>query len=152
MDDKLFAIMRFNILTAALNPATEHLLSDACVYAWDRRVYPLDEAGYCHKPFAASFAANEEMMTEFAKYLDKQWIAKEVPTFYQIEDHYDLKGFGGKETNWDRMSLVFACRYMKLTGWFDKEFWTQLLTPSEHPIEAESIAQPYDRKKDLYLP
>jgi hypothetical protein len=151
MGDKLFEIMRFNILTAALNPATRRLLGDAYVYAWDRKVYPVDHRNERDKPFAASFDVTEEMMDELGKFLEERWRGKNVPTFYQLEDYYHIREPGTAGSPWDRISLMHACRYLKLAEWFDSEFWSRLLAPTEHPSEASSIAQPYDRKKDLFL-
>ena len=144
MESQLFEIMRFNILVAAFNPATASKLSDEYVFAWDKRVYPFSSGEKSqHKAFSSSFHVNKSMMEELSKFLDKMWLAKTVPTFYDLEKRY--RGHNG----WDRMELVHACKYMKLASLFDDSFWAQLM--KHCPTEARGILHPYNRTSDLYL-
>jgi hypothetical protein len=144
MEKQLFEVMRFNILVAAFNPATAPRLSDAYVFAWEKRVYPFSSGeDLQHGAFGSSFHVDKTMIGELSTFLDEMWNAKTVPTFYDLESKY--RGNGG----WDRMELVYSCTYMKLAGLFDDAFWTQLM--KNHPAEASGIMRKYGREKDLYL-
>lgn len=143
MESQLFEIMRFNILVAAFNPATASRLDDAYVFAWDKRVYPFRSENSQHGAFSSSFHVDKSMMEELAGFLDKMWLAKTVPTYYELERKYGAHG------PWDRMKLIYACEYMRLAGLFDDSFWTKIM--SDRPVEASSILQKYNRKNDVYL-
>ena len=144
-DKQLFQIARFNVLVAA----KAELLPDAYAYAWANGVYPLfHEVAYLHEPFAAQFEVTKEMLEELGTYLDDRWLAKNVPSFYKLEDHYEVRlGVSG----WNRHRLVAACRYMFLDGSFDKPFWDALLKGSDHPSEAKAITQKFNVKDDIYF-
>ena len=145
---QLFVAAKFQIVTAALTPGPGDRISDAYVYAWDSEVYPmLHEAADWHKPFASSFPVNKEMVEQLLDYLDNLWVRKKVPTFYKLEDHYDLRS---GHTPWDRAKLIHVCKYAYLSNTFDGDFWNTLLAPTEHPSEARSITSPFNRTDDLY--
>jgi antitoxin MazE len=138
-----FAAAKLQITIAALTPGVRDKISDSYVYAWDAGVYPtLHDSVDWHKPFKASFSVTSEMMEDLTELLDEGWRRKKVPSFYQLEDHYDLRrGL----SDWDRSALMHACRYMYLGDLFDKDFWKGVLKRTEHPIEAGSIIRPFDR-------
>jgi hypothetical protein len=149
MDQKLFAIMRFQILTTALSSELGERLTDAYVYAWDARVYPLFNHGPdWHGPFADCFEVSKAMLDELSKYLDEAWRDGKVPSFYQLEERYRIREGGGE---WDRGKLIHACRYMRLQGLFDDAFWKRILEPTNHPTEASMITDKFSRSDDLYL-
>jgi len=108
VEDKMFEIMRMTILTAAVNPATADRFTDASVYAWVNRVYPFFAESSQDEAFAASFDVTKDMMNELVVYLDEQWRAKEVPTYYDLETKYRDTG------RWDRLGLIRACRYSRV--------------------------------------
>jgi hypothetical protein len=149
MEHQLFEIMRFQILTAAMKAETQDRLTDAYVYAWETRVFPLfNEGAEWHRPFAAHFVVRAEQVAELSKFLDDRWAAKYFPTFYELEEHYGLRS--GRST-WHRANLVHACRYLRLSGLFDQAFWDCLVEPNERPAEAAHITAPFDRTRDVYL-
>lgn len=140
-DEQLFQLARFNVLAAAKTKGFDQALSPAYIYAWEEGVYPIfQQMGGLHKPFASHFRVTEQMMDELSKFLDDRWLAKEVPSFYQLEDHYKVRS---GRTAWDRVSLLIACRYMFLDRAFDEDFWKSLLRESDHPTEAKSIIRKF---------
>lgn len=142
-DDQLFQMARFSVLSTAKLSSQDPVLSDDYVYAWDHGVFPMfHEGARLHLPFAAQFAVTKTMLDELSKYLDDRRQAREVPTFYQLEDYYNVRS---GRSEWDRSKLISACRYMFLNDLFDKPFWTGLLKSSDHPTEAKSIVRPFDR-------
>src|SRR5262245_35997813 len=99
-DEQAFAIMRFEIVSAGLNPQTEKQVSDAYLFAWYERVYPLfDEGSEWHKPFASQFEVREDALRELANFLQERWDQGNVPTFHDLEAHYRSRE--GSRT-WDR--------------------------------------------------
>ena len=126
---------------------------DGYLYAWESGVYPWfsDTDGSVnqmpHECYPEFFKVKTETVQAVLKYLDDKWLAKEVPTFYELEEY-----FGGK---WDeesgRCALLDICRYAFLSRRFDKSVWDKLLTLMQHPSEASSMCQPLDRKRDIYF-
>lgn len=144
MESKLFELMRFQILTAALQEGSKQRLNDAYVYAWDEGVYPVQhDSASMHKPFKAQFAHSEEQVDQVAEFLDAKWLNDEPVSFYQLEDH-----FGGKGS---RIMLLHVCRYLFLTELFDEALWSGLMANSQCPAEARSILRPYNRSDDIYF-
>jgi len=146
---QLLQTVRFNVLCAAITKGSAEALSDAYVYAWHEGVYPLfHESIQLQTPFAEQFAVPRNRVNELAEFLDDRWLNKSMPTFYKLEDHYDVRGGRGF---WDRMKLIRTCRYMFLNEMFDQEFWEALLKGSDHPSEAKSITRKFHRPDDIYL-
>lgn len=149
MERQLFEIMRFQILSAAMRPEMTDKLTDAYVYAWEARVFPLfNEGAEWHHPFASQFVVPAELVSELSTFLDERSATKYFPTFFELEEHY---GLGNGRTPWHRATLVRACRYLRLNGLFDESFWSCLITPKEHPPEAAQITAKFDRARDVYL-
>jgi antitoxin MazE len=146
---RIYETTRFQVLAAALTPGAKDLLPSSYVFAWDREVFPfLDAGARLHVPFEPYFRVGDEKADELSKFLDDRWTAKQVPTFYELEDHFEVRlGRSG----WDRSKLISSCRYMYLNDLFDAAFWKTLLTPKEHPTEASTITRKYDPGKDLRL-
>ena len=143
---RMYEMARFQVLTAAVTPGVEDRLPEAYVFAWDNEVYPFSDAGsHLHVPFEPYFRVCEEKAEELSKFLDDRWLAKKVPTFYELEDHFETR-FG-----WDRGMLISACRYMYLHNLFDAAFWKTLLTPGKHPTEAATISRKFNPAKELLL-
>lgn len=149
MADATFTLMRFNLLTAALNPNTARKLSDAYVYAWSEGVYPVsDGMAEWHEPFADQFRVTREMGLDLLKFLDERWREKQPISFYTLENHYEVSsGYG----SWDRGALIHLCRYFRLCRLFDDAFFMALTKNGESPIEAASITDPWNREADLFL-
>ncbi|NTX08012.1 CopG family transcriptional regulator [Myxococcus sp. CA040A] len=149
-DKRLFQLARFNVLVAAktADPAVK-LFPDSYIYAWDECVYPLfNESAHLHEPFAEQFKVPKAMVEELSKYLDDRWLAEDVPSFYQLESHYDVRS---GHSEWGRFKLIATCRYMFLHKLFDKTFWDALLRGSDHPSEAKGITRKFDAAKDVYF-
>lgn len=149
MSAENFEIMRFQVMAFALSNVGKLKISDAYLYAWDNGVYPIDhEAAHFHLPFAADFKISKEMLDGLVDYLGACWDRKVVPTFYELETHYNVRSGNGP---WERWSLIRACRYLYLCESFDKEFWQTLLTEFEHPTEAASLARAFNRDAETYF-
>jgi hypothetical protein len=146
----LFTMMRFHILAFGLTEPGMEKLDDAYLYAWNRLVYPINHDGAdWHEAFKEGFRVTEQMMEELLTHLDEHWRAKDVPTFYQLEDHYGTRDKGDRK--WDRAALIGACRYLYLSKVFDADFWQKLLAAMEHPTEATNVVAKFERRKDIYF-
>ena len=124
---------------------------DDYLFTWEKGVYPFmnDTDGSVtpmpHECYAEFFKVKKETVDKVTKYLDDMWLAKTVPTFYELEGK-----FGGKFGSEDgRCALINICRYMYLRKGFDKDFWKTILTPEQHPSEASSLCCPFDREHDI---
>lgn len=145
-----FMAIKFQILVAALTKGPGEKLDEAYVFAWDRDIYPwFHDGASWHKPFKGDFEISHDMMRELMVYLDEKWLAgTAIPTFYELESTFGVRDRDG---HWDRGSLIGACRYAYLSNRFDQKLWRRLLEPTEYPIEASGIADPFDRKQSIYL-
>jgi len=146
---RMYEMARFQVLTAALSPGVEDRLPESYVFAWDYEVYPFSDAGaHLHVPFEPYFRVGKEKFEELSKFLDDRWLDTKVPTFYELEAHFETHlGRSG----WDRGMLISTCRYMYLNDLFDAGFWKVLLTPGKHPTEASAILRKFNPAKDLLL-
>ncbi len=146
---QLFEIARFNVLAASLAEGAGGRLPDAYVYAWEDRVYPRhDQGSTLHEPFGNYFNVTEKLGDELATFLDDRWTKKKVPTFYELEDHFEVRL---RRNEWDRGKLISACRYMFLHDLFDAAFWKMLLKPTQHPSAAASIMRKFERKNAVWF-
>lgn len=135
-----FQLMRFNVLSHLGGHDLDNDGNDGYFHAWQASVYPLHHEGWdWHKPFAAEFDVSEEQVGELGDYLDSLWLAKNPPSFYQIENHYGVAGSTGKSNGWDRTMLLRTCRYLFLTRLFDATFWQAVTENGKCPAEAHSI-------------
>ena len=135
-----FQLMRFNILSHVGGHDLDDDGNDAYRHAWQASVYPLHHDGWdWHKPFAAEFDVPEDKVDELGDYLDRLWRAGNPPSFYQIEDYYDVIGSTGTNNGWNRSMLLRACRYLFLTRLFDKAFWQAVTENGRCPTEAHSL-------------
>jgi hypothetical protein len=146
---QLFHVTRFTVLCAAMTPGPKERISDAYAYAWQAGVYPeFNDTVRLHRPFAEQFDVPRDMVKELAKFLDDRWLKKEVPSFYELEDYYDVRSGRGF---WDRLKLVHTCRYMFLNHMFNEECWDSLMVRGHHPTEATSIITKFDRARDIFM-
>jgi hypothetical protein len=134
---------------------TENIYDDAYAFAVCKSIYPLfheerymetDEEVYKLKlPFYETYELTENTISEFAEFLDQNWLNKKYFTFYQLEGHYRNSWTG----NDLRSDLINCLRYFFLQHLFDKPFWDTILKPMEYPIEADRITRPFE-KTELY--
>ena len=149
--EMLFSLQRFQILALYTSASSERTVSSAYAYAWFEGVYPLlHETAPWHKPYDASFAITSEQIREVWDYLSNAWASKKKITFYQLEDHYGIKGPKRPGPIWSQASLIVACRYLYLLEKFDAAFWASLLSGSQCPMEAEAIAHKFE-STDIYF-
>ncbi len=140
--EALFQLMRFNILSTAVNAGGEWPILPAYVYAWWSGVYPgCHEGAKWHIPFPDQFSVSKKEVDELTTLLDEAWMAKKSISFYDVESSLGIQGTARSSSNWQRWKLVSACRYLFLSDSFDKAFWVALLKNGECPSEALGIAR-----------
>lgn len=133
-NDKLFQIMRFNILycTASI---PEKPLDPAYLFAWKVGVFPLQQDHYgFHNPFNNEFTVSDASISELRAHLDAEYSegSVRVSTFYDLEQCFP----------WSRENLIHACRYLCQSGLFGDSYWQKVVAPAAHPIEAACIIRP----------
>ena len=135
---------------------TENVYKDAYTYAVCKSIYPIyheeilmneDEDTYIKRlPFYQTYKITENTVSKFAKYLDVNWLKQNYFTFYELESHF--------RNNWSgddlRGDLICCLRYFYLHDVFDKPFWDTILKPTQFPIEADSIRQPFNKSELSY--
>ena len=147
----LFQLMRFNILNSGRADMNASPFSTAYIYAWESGVFPaFNEGADWHKPFPEQFNVSEDEVLELGKLLDDKWLEKTPITFYELEDHYGVRGSTHSSGNWDRIKLLNTCRYMYLNSMFDDSFWSSLTENGKCPSEAHSICRPLS-ETDVYF-
>ena len=148
VEQMLYNLQKFQILTLFTSHSATNSVTDAYAYAWDRSVFPIGQHG-CdwHIPHEESFKIGRDQMDALGAFLDELEGSGKTITFYQLEDHYNLRS-GTSE--WDRMGLIFACRYFRLNGWFTEEFWKGMAGNSDCPSESHSILRDFTAK-DVYF-
>jgi len=145
VNEMLFSLQRFQIMALYTSTAAERTVSDSYAYAWAESTYPLlHESAAWHQPHADAFAIQPAQMKELYAFLSDVWKSKKSVTFFQMEDHYGIKGSKRPGPVWSQPSLIMACRYFFLCQSFDSAFWSALLSGSQCPIEAEAIARKFD--------
>jgi hypothetical protein len=144
----IFNLQRFQILQAKLNPATEDLIPDNYAYAWQQRMFPVNEESDIHFDLAEYFEVSKEQVDEITAYADEEWRKGNLYTFYQYESHFKVRVQG--KTGIDRHALIAVFRYFFLNDSFDQPFWDRLLAPMEYPTEAERITREFSID-ELYL-
>ncbi len=134
-NDKLFEIMRFNILYSTVS-SSDKPSDRAYLFAWKVGVFPVQQDYYrFHNPFNREFAVSDVMISDLVALLDEEYSKGglvKVSSFYDLENRL----------SWSRENLIHACRYLCQSGLFGKEFWQKVLAPTAYPIEAERITQP----------
>lgn len=149
--EAIFQLMRFQILARARASLKDTPFDSGYIYAWDAGVYPaFNDGADWHKPFPNQFFVSEDEVHELAKFLDEKWLAKEAISFYDIESTYGVHGSVGSDSDWSRVKLLTACRYMALNRMFDEQFWSKVTENGKCPSEALSLATEL-RESDIYL-
>lgn len=139
---RLFEMTRHNVLAAAISQNTQDRIDNSYAYAWHARVYPLHHKRGVHSAFDGHFDVNRTAMEELSGFLDEQWREEQVPSFYDLEDRYDVRSGTGA---WNREGLIDALRYWRIHELFDEPFWAKILTPVRHPSEARMITSKFRR-------
>lgn len=139
------------IMLTKFTSETKDIYENSYAFAVCKSIYPIfqeerlleenDEVFKLTLPFCETYELSEEIVSEFATYLDKHWVEKKYFTFYELESHY-RNSWGGKE---NRTEMINCLRYFFLSSRFDKPFWNTLLKPMEYPTEAERIIRPFDK-------
>jgi len=148
IDKKLFRMQRFAIVKTKLNKETEHLIPDAYAYAWYAGVYPLLDQSDLHEGYEECFTVTKEQVDIVTKYADQEWLENKRYTFYEYEDHFNVRY--GNPRGIDRHALISIFRYCFLNRGFDDQFWETLIEPMKHPAEASSVTMPFNSDY-LYL-
>lgn len=144
----LFNVQKFQIFSLFTSESSIRNVTPAYAFAWDRGVYPLlDDSAPWHKPYGEFFEVSEEMVNGLLKFLDERWSEKNPITFYELEDHYEIRA---GETDWDRGTLIGACRYFRLHELFDEDFWRGLVGHSDCPSESHGITRDIG-PEDIYF-
>lgn len=151
LKEALYQQMRYNVLSTTLNGLNNSPFSDAYIYAWESEVYPFFHDGAdWHQAHKEQFKITEQMMDDLSKFLDDLWIAKKTITFYELEKHFGIRGSATSSSEWERWSLIRACRYLYLNNGFDSQFWGALLENMKCPSEAFSVVKDFE-KTDIYF-
>jgi len=138
-----YMTMKLQIVATAIGRGSGSSISDAYLYAWANDVYPIMHDNFeWHKPFAAMFSVSPQMIDDLAQLLDERWREEKPLSFYKLEDYFELRL--GK-SDWNRATLMQACRYLYLEEAFDQDFWKRVLKRGDHPVEAGSITRKFDR-------
>lgn len=143
----IFNLQRFSILQTKLNPQTAHFIPDEYAFAWYVKLYPFFNNSDLHEDLEECFTITKEQLDNVTEFLDTEWLAGKLYTFYELEKI----GYGkGPFLGLDRMGLIYILKYVKLYGGFDEDFWNEILKPMKHPSEARSIQRPFG-PDDIYL-
>ena len=139
----LFQLMRFNILDSLTQESSQRRFPNAYIYAWEVGVFPfLRPTADWHRPFADQFDVNELEMGELQKLLYDANENGAPKSFYEVEDHFDVRGIASSDVSsnrWDRHRLVSACRYMFLCEGLESELFEALLQNGSCPTEAHFV-------------
>ncbi|AZE67777.1 hypothetical protein ACAW49_03230 [Pseudomonas sp. Env-44] len=150
--EMLFNLQKFQLLTLFTSDRTGKNITPAYAYAWDNGVYPIaNEGASWHEPYKEQFEIGEEQVSELAKFLENKWLEKEKISFYELEIHYGIRGAARSAYEWERGSLINACRYFYLSDWFDDEFWKGLVGHSDCPSESHSIRREFKPEGVYFL-
>lgn len=148
MDDvkqMLFTLQRFHILALYTNTSSERSVSDSYAYAWSQSVYPfLNHTAYWHQAYETCFGVRQAQLIQLHEFLLGRWRAQSPLTFYDLEDHYGIRGSNRPGILWTQRSLASACRYLYLHGQFDNVFWSAMLDNGQAPVEAEGLTRRFD--------
>lgn len=150
-NESLFQLMRFNILSEGSKDIKSSAFSPGYIYAWESGVYPsYNDGADWHKSFPEQFRISDEEVTELGNFLDDKWLEKIPLSFYELEDHFGVRGSTHSSSSWERGKLLVACRYMYLNKMFDDSFWSTLVKNGKSPVEAGSIKKPF-KESDIYF-
>lgn len=139
----LFQLMRFNVLDSLTQESSQRRFPNAYIYAWEVGVFPLLHCSAdWHRPFPDQFDVNELEMGELQKFLYDANENGAPNSFYEVEDHFDVRGIASSDVSsnrWDRLRLVSACRYMFSSECLESELFEALLENGSCPSEAHCL-------------
>lgn len=140
VEKMLYNLQKFQILALYTSDSATRKVTESYAFAWDKGVFPTGQHG-CdwHVPHEECFRIGKARVEELGDFLDEIERDGKTITFYQLEAHYDVRSGSG----WERMELVFACRYFRLNGWFSEEFWKGMVDHSDCPSESKSILRDF---------
>jgi|TergutMp193P3_1026864.scaffolds.fasta_scaffold23491_4 hypothetical protein len=136
----LFNLQKFQILQTKHNPQTKDVVSDAYAYAWSVGLYPFFDNYDYSTDLKEYFSISEDKISTVINYLDSEWLKKNYYTFYQLEDHFDVSGYG----QCSRYDLICILRYTYLHNKFDDTLWDTLVRRGDNPCEAEGIIDQFE--------
>ncbi|HZP11439.1 MAG TPA: hypothetical protein VFB36_03340 [Nevskiaceae bacterium] len=140
----LFSLQRFQLLALFCNTAAERTVSASYAFAWSYGIYPLLNASApWHKPFAHCFDVGHERISDLHDFLEQRFTGGAPLSFYELEDHYRVRGSQRPGPQWTQASLINASRYLFLQQAFDAKLWEHLLGDRQCPLDAEVIAKPF---------
>lgn len=141
----LFALQRFQIMALYTNSSSEQSVSGAYAFAWYAGVYPiLNKTAPWHGQYEACFDVREDAMHELHAYLAGRFEKKQPMSFFELEDHYGIRGSRRPGPVWDQDKLAAVCRYFYLCGEFDNEFWVAMLSGDQFPPAAEQVMRKFE--------
>ena len=145
----LFAVTKLQVYSIAASDKEKKIVGNAYLYAWKHGIFPhLQTYTEVHAPFSDCFAVSKQMIEELVGYLDKCWMSKDIPNFYDLEDRYSVHAGDG---DWDRSRLIDSIRYIRLSDTFAEEFWVEFMREDRHPVEASSMALDCDDHERLQM-
>lgn len=140
----LYSMQKFQIMSLFTNPEAENSISPPYAYAWEKGVFPaLDEGAEWHRPFIGMFLVQEEMVKELIEFLEERYKKEIAITFYELEEHYGIKGGSSSGDKWDRFTLTHACRYLCMHKKYDENFWKGMMEFGKSPVETKSVTRMY---------
>ena len=144
-----FATTKLIVYSIAMHDSEKKMISNAYLYAWKRGVFPyLQTHAEFHVPFSDCFAVSKQMIEELVGFLDKCWVSQKIPSFYELEDRYNVHAGDG---DWDRSQLIDSIRYIFLSNTFADEFWVKFMSGHKHPVEASYISEDCDDDERLEM-
>ena len=140
----LFSLQRFHVLALYCNTAAEQTVSASYAFAWSQGVYPLlNDSAPWHKPFAEYFDVGRERIAQLRELLETRASSGAPLSFYELEDHYRIRGSRRPGPQWTQASLISATRYLFMHQAFGAAVWRRLLGEKQCPLDAEVIARPF---------
>jgi hypothetical protein len=138
----LYNLQRFQVLQTKVNPQTSNYIPNDYAYAWYAEIFPLLNEGGFHEALEKHFKITSEQVDVITQYADSEWLEQRYYNFYEYEKYFEVRS--GNKIGIDRSVLLSVFKYMYLREAFDKDFWTKLLEPMKHPVEAQGIIRKFD--------
>jgi|APSaa5957512622_1039677.scaffolds.fasta_scaffold97333_1 hypothetical protein len=149
IEKSIFNLQRFMILQTKVNPQTCNQIPDDYAFAWYVKLYPFFHDAELHEDLEEFFKITKHQVDKVSKYLDDEWLAGRLYTFYELEDKYNCRN--RPEDGIDRMVLLDILKYIKLHGGFDDDFWNKILEPMKHPAEARYISREFSADEIYFV-
>lgn len=95
-----------------------------------------------HEDLEDYFKITKEQVDIISKRADSEWLEKKYYTFYEYEEHFQVRHDPIADIS--RYTLIATFRYFYLHKTFDSLFWETLIKPMEHPTEASTITTEFN--------